>query len=45
MADTVHANTKVRGSDPPVLECGAPRTGALVTGDPDRITCPKCKGK
>lgn len=45
MADEVHFNTKVRGSNPSVLECGAPRPGAPVTGDPDRVTCSKCKGK
>lgn len=45
MADIVHANTKVRGlpSSEPKLECGAPRAGALVTGDLKRITCPNCK--
>ncbi len=48
MDDVVHANTKVRGlprSEAPRIECGAPRPGALVTGDPKLITCPKCKGK
>lgn len=44
MADQVHANTKVR-TEPPTLACGASRAGALVTGDPAQITCPKCKGK
>lgn len=46
MADEVpvHANTKVRGSDPVTLECGAERKGALVSGDPNLVTCSKCKG-
>lgn len=45
--DVVHANTKVRGlpSSKPMLECGAPRPGALVTGDPKSITCPNCRGE
>ncbi len=45
MANEVHANTKVRDSDPITLVCGAVRAGALVTGDPDQITCSKCKSK
>jgi len=49
MADVVHANTKVRApsgkAGEATLECGAPRPGALLTGDPKRITCPNCKGK
>ena len=44
MADEVHANTKARGSDPATLECGAPRSGALVTGDSKLVTCSTCKG-
>lgn len=45
MADEIHANTKVRGSSPVTLVCGAVRAGTLVTGDPAQITCSKCKGK
>ncbi len=43
MTDEVHANTKVRGSSPVTLACGAVRAGALVSGDPDQITCSKCQ--
>lgn len=44
MAEEVHTNTKMRGSKPVTLECGAVRAGALVTGDPTQVTCTKCKG-
>ncbi len=43
MANEVHANTKVRGSNPVTLKCGAIRAGSLVTCDPTQISCSKCK--
>lgn len=45
MANEVHANTKQRTArgEQRLLGCGAPRKGALVTGDPSLVTCAKCK--
>lgn len=45
MPDVVHTNNAAGRSRPRKLGCGALRGGALVTGDPERVTCKDCLGE